>query len=77
MSQAVIDHLTTTGKVTGGGIVVGGSTYLSISSLDIANATAIAGLFAAVMTGVYFAISAGYAVWKWYGDWKATRQAPK
>lgn len=77
MSQAVIDHIYNTGKVAVGGVGVGGTTYATISNLDIANATAIAGLVAACMTGVYFFISAAYALWKWYIEWQATKAAGK
>lgn len=64
-SQTVIDHLAQTGKITVGGAATGGTTYLAISNMDISQATTIAALVASVMTAIYFAVSAAYAIWKW------------
>lgn len=64
-NQHLVDHAINTGKVVGGGVGVGTSTYMTVAHLDIAQATAVAGLAAACMTALYFAVSAGYALWKW------------
>lgn len=64
-SQTVVEHLAETGKITAGGAATGGTTYFAISSMDISHATAIAALVASVMTAIYFAVSAAYAIWKW------------
>jgi hypothetical protein len=63
--QHLQEHLVNTGKVMAGGAGVGSTTYAAIANMDIAHATALASLAAAVMTALYFAVSAGYAVWKW------------
>ncbi len=68
MSQQIAEHITNTGKVVAGGAGLGGSTYAAVANLNIDHATAIASLAAACMTALYFAVSAGYAIWKWKRD---------
>ena len=64
-SNQLHDHIVNTGKVMAGGAGVGGTTYAAVAHMDLPQATAIAGFCAATMTAVYFAVSAGYALWKW------------
>lgn len=73
--QETISHIVNTGKVTSGGLGLWATTYAAVSNMTIENATQIASLTAAVMTTIYFAVSAAYAAWKWYKE--AKNASPK
>lgn len=57
-----------TTKVTGGGIAVGGGTY--VAAEWVTQATEIAALAAACATALYFFVQCLYVIWKWHKECK-------
>lgn len=49
-----------------GGVVVGGWTIWKITPEQ----------FAAIATGIYFSIMAGFTAWKWWREWHKSRKGP-
>jgi hypothetical protein len=47
-----------------GGVFVGGATIWKITPEQ----------FAAIATGVYFTIMAGFTAWKWWREWRKSRK---
>lgn len=62
------EHVHETMTAVAGGGVVGGSVYVTVAHMNIAEATAIATLSAAVATTLYFIVQALYVLWKWRKD---------